>query len=315
VNLPGIPSTDRPAPPARALRRLATRVSTTRSRSRALPGDSPGRAGSPDPARAGGPGPPAGPPAVPVNHLRPSVRPAPLLRWKNPGQSPGGAFAPSAIPNARLRTHEIPDRSDSWDAVSSFSLSYDGYAYWDDVSELATRSIRNWTRHHTLPATVDEVRGCLFYEQRRWHHFGEEPNGRGAHYLWALLDILRVLVAARTAADAVAAPDPAPAKPVTVRRPGPVRSFSEDDAGYLAWAAGHPAGFVVNADRTLSPRSLTLHRASCPTIGRPPSAGRSRTTNHRKVCASDLDALVRWCRDDIGADPGACSHCLPLSFP
>jgi hypothetical protein len=319
VHLPGIPSTDRPATPARALRRLATRVSTTRasvtrSRSRAASGTPP--AGAANSAGAGGPADPApstGPPALPVGHLRPSVRPEPLLRWKNPSLSPGGAFAPCAIPNAQLRVHGIPDRSASWDAISSFSLSYDGYAYWDDVSELATRSIRNWTRHRTLPATVDEVRGCLFYEQRRWHHFGEEPNGRGARYLWALLDSLRQLVATRTAADAEREPAKAMvAKPVTVRRPGPVRSFLEDDAGYLAWTAAHPSGFVVNADRTLSPKSLTLHRASCSCIGRPPAPGQTRTTNHRKVCASDRDTLVRWCREDVGAEPGTCSHCLPV---
>jgi hypothetical protein len=303
VHLPGLPSTDRSAPPVRALKRLATRVSSTRTRPRPAPGDPPGNSG-----------PSAAPPAVSVTHIRPSVRPDPRLRWKNPSHPPAGDFAPCAIPNALLRVHAIPDRSDSWDAISSFSLSYDGYAYWDDVSELATRSIRNWTRHHSLPASIDEVRGCLFYEQRRWHHFGEEPNGRGSYYLWALLDTLRSLVAARTTATAAApTPGPAPLPPVTARRPGPVRSFLEDDSGYLAWATGHPTGFVVNADRTLSPRSLTLHRASCPTIGRPPAAGRSRTTNHRKVCADDLDALVSWCRDDIGADPGPCSHCLPLS--
>ncbi len=44
-------------------------------------------------------------------------------------------------------------------------------------------------------------------------------------------------------------------------------------------------------------------------------AGRSRTANHRKVCADDLDALVAWCRDDIGADPAACSHCHPHPAP
>jgi hypothetical protein len=321
VPLPDLPSTSRvPTPtPTRALRRLAARVAVSRSRPRSAP------AADTDTAEtSASPGRSTGHRSGAFDHLRPPLRPDPVLRWKNPGQPPAGNFAPCAVPNAQLRVHGIPDHSDSWDGISSFCLSYDGYAYWDDVSELATRSIRDWTRHRTLPPSVDEVRGCLFYEQRRWHHFGEEPNGRGANYLWALLDTLRNLVAARTAADKERELDPgtsigtgtAPvttaAKPVSVRRPGPVRSFLEDDAGYLAWAAEHPLGFVVNADRTLSPRSLTLHRASCASIGRPPAAGQSRTTNHRKVCAVDRDALVSWCREDIGADPGSCSHCLPV---
>jgi hypothetical protein len=131
-----------------------------------------------------------------------------VLRWTNPDHAPEGDFTACAVTNAQLRVHGIPDRGDPWEAVSSFSLSYDGYAYWDDVSELATRHVRVWTRDRMLPASIDEVRACLFYEQRRWHHFGEEPNGRGAQYVWALLDTLRSLVAARSAAEPPSAPPP-----------------------------------------------------------------------------------------------------------
>lgn len=248
---------------------------------------------------------------------RPTVRPEPVLRWKDPSRAPDGDFLACAMPNAQLRVHGIPERGDSWDAVSSFSLSYDGYAYWDDVSELATRRIRGWTRHHTLPTSIDEVRACLFYEQRRWHHFGEDPNGRGEQYVWALLDTLRNLVAARgTAARPASAPvamrlDP----PSTVSAPArrAIRSFLDDDPGYLAWVAEHGDGFVVNADRTLSPNSLVLHRAACSCIGGPARSGRARTANHRKVCSSDLEVLVDWCRHDIGNDPGCCHRCRPLS--
>lgn len=283
----------RPAPKS-GLRRLATRVPGNRSRHR---------------SRSSG----AGPPPTDAGASTPDhnpARPDPVLRWKDPSRPPAGDFAPCAVPNGQLRVHAIPDHSDSWDAVSSFSLSYDGYAYWDDVSELATRSIRGWTRSRTLPGSIDELRACLFYEQRRWHHFGEEPNGRGAQYVWALLDGLRTLVVARTVAPAP--PEhPGQPGPVPATAPGPVRSFLDDDAGYLAWASAHARGFVINADRTLSPKSLMLHRATCACIVGPAGSGRSRTANYRKVCASDLSALVDWCRIDIGVDPGWCRHCHP----
>jgi hypothetical protein len=240
----------------------------------------------------------------------PPVRPDPVLRWKDPSRSPDGDFSACAVPNGQLRVHAIPEKGDPWDVVSSFSLSYDGYAYWDDVSELATRHIRDWTRHRALPTSIDEVRACLFYEQRRWHHFGEEPNGRAALYVWALLDALQNLIAARVTADG-----PPPEQPettlISVRtRPG-IRSFLDDDAGYLEWASQHRGGFVVNADRTLSPNSLMLHRATCSCIGGPAGSGRTRTANYRKVCASDVQALVEWCRNDIGTDPACCRHCRP----
>jgi hypothetical protein len=253
-------------------------------------------------------------PETSLTDNRPRPRPDPVLRWKNPGLAPAGDFTACALPNAQLRVHGIPGHGDSWDAVSSFSLSYDGYAYWDDVCELATRSIRNWTRHHTLPPTIDELRGCLFYEQRRWHHFGEDPNGRGEQYVWALLDSLRKLVAARAAEPPPDTAPPAPA--ITVRAtPSSIRSFLDDDAGYLDWARQHGHGFVVNADRTLSPHSLMLHRATCSSIGGPAGDGRTRTANYRKVCGPDADALLDWCRTDIGIDPPSCRHCHPRSAP
>ena len=90
---------------------------------------------------------------------QPPARPDPCCAGRTRTSPRKGDFVACAIPNAQLRVHGIPEHGDSWDAVSSFSLSYDGYAYWDDVSELATRSMRHWTRARTLPATVDEVRG------------------------------------------------------------------------------------------------------------------------------------------------------------
>jgi hypothetical protein len=295
VHLPGMAFDNRPAGPGRSLRRLATRVAANRS----------------------GPSEPA--PAVAVDDSAattvPRVRPDPVLRWKDPSRAPDGDFASCALPNGQLRVHAIPERGDSWDAVSSFSLSYDGYAYWEDVSELATRCVRSWTRDHALPTSIDTIRACLFYEQRRWHHFGEDPNGRAADYVWALLDRLRTLVAARTptAPPTSGTADTVVAYSATRPRPGAIRSFLDDDAGYLAWSSEHGDGFVVNADRTLSPNSLMLHRARCSCIGGPAGTGRTRTANYRKVCGADLDALVRWCRADIGVDPGLCRHCRPRS--
>ncbi len=322
MHIPGMAFENRPTGPGRGLRRLATRVSGTRGRRRE-PAAAPGRTADNDNDNAGAVGAPPG--------QRP-VRPDPVLRWKNPSEPPQGNFTSCAVPNAQLKVHGIPEHGDSWDAVSSFSLSYDGYAYWDDVSELATRSIRVWTRDHALPATIDEVRACLFYEQRRWHHFGEDPNGRGAHYVWALLDTLRSLVAAQTVGtvrtvqplqtvptvhgprptDPLARSGPSGPSGAATRTPAAVRSFLDDDPGYLAWAAEHNDGFVVNADRTLSPNSLMLHCASCSCIGGPAAGGRTRTANYRKVCGSNLDALVDWCRNDIGVEPPRCRHCRPL---
>ena len=141
--------------------------------------------GEPPPARPSGIEPPV-----------PSWR-QPQLRFKDPERSPAGEFG-APIPNAALRSSDIPRHATSWDVVGEFALTYDGYAYWDDLSDLANNTVRFWTRNLTLPQGIDELRGCLFYEQRRWHHRGDEPRGRSSDYVWALVDAIGALVAEAT---------------------------------------------------------------------------------------------------------------------
>ncbi len=69
-----------------------------------------------------------------------------------------------------------------------------------------------------MPGTLDELRGCLFYEQRRWHHFGEDPTGRSALYMWAIVDAIAALVAPfRPTVMPVSDPRPAAAPGAHVR--------------------------------------------------------------------------------------------------
>lgn len=129
---------------------------------------------------------------------RPSLRSTPVLRFTDPTSAPGGAFAANAVLNPALRPAMVPGHDATWEDIEAFALSYDGYAYWTDVAELANRTLQRWTRDRLLPGTLDELRGCLFYEQRRWHHFGQGPQGRAADYLGALLDAIAALVRDQT---------------------------------------------------------------------------------------------------------------------
>jgi hypothetical protein len=141
-------------------------------------------------------------------------RAEPTLRWDDPHHAPAGDFTASAIPNAELDITAVPRRGESWDAVSDFALSYDGYAYWEDLSTLAGRVLQRWTRRRSLPATLDELRGCLFYEQRRWNHFGEEPTGRSAEYMWAMVEAIGAMAAPITPAAPAVSPIPDPRRAV-----------------------------------------------------------------------------------------------------
>jgi hypothetical protein len=136
-------------------------------------------------------------------------RPEPQLTWTDPEHAPDGDFAARAIVNTELDITAVPQRGESWDAVSDFALSYDGYAYWDDLAALAGSVLQRWTRRRSLPDTLDELRGCLFYEQRRWHHFGEEPTGRSAEYMWAMVNAIASLAPPATPTFEPVAPTPA----------------------------------------------------------------------------------------------------------
>jgi hypothetical protein len=48
-----------------------------------------------------------------------------------------------------------------------------------------------WTHDGTLPDDIDTVRTALFFEQRRYRHYGRTPRPREIPYLLALYDICR----------------------------------------------------------------------------------------------------------------------------
>ncbi len=123
-----------------------------------------------------------------------SRRAAPHLRFRRPDAVPDGAFSANAVPNAGLRSVTVPGRDASWEDVEAFALSYDGYAYWSDVAELGRRTLQRWTRERRLPGSLDELRGCLFTEARRWHGLGREPQGRARVYVGALVEAIARVV-------------------------------------------------------------------------------------------------------------------------
>lgn len=123
-------------------------------------------------------------------------RPGPELLFDDPRRIPDGAFVANAIANGCLRVGLVPPEGSPWDAVEEFALTYDGYAYWSGLGELATRALQSWTRYGSLPDDLDELRACLFFEARRWHHFGGDPRGRAASYAADLLAAITTAVAA-----------------------------------------------------------------------------------------------------------------------
>jgi hypothetical protein len=90
-----------------------------------------------------------------------------------------------------------------------------------------------------------------------------------------------------------------------------VREFRDDDAGYLAWVALHPDGFVLNIQRALASSDARSHRASCRTISGQNPRGGPWTGPYIKVCADELPQLERWTQDRVRGSVARCRVCLP----
>jgi superfamily II DNA or RNA helicase len=91
-----------------------------------------------------------------------------------------------------FRAEDVPGPEASWGEIQRFALAFDGYAALGSERCAAVANARN-------PQNLEELRACLFFEQRRWHHFGESPRGADLAYIRSLVDRVRDAVASRGA--------------------------------------------------------------------------------------------------------------------
>jgi len=57
--------------------------------------------------------------------------------------------------------------------------------------EAASDAFARWRRTGDVPRTLEELRACLWYEQRRWRFLGREPDTEGMRYAGALIRAMR----------------------------------------------------------------------------------------------------------------------------
>jgi hypothetical protein len=90
-----------------------------------------------------------------------------------------------------------------------------------------------------------------------------------------------------------------------------VGEYRDDDAGYLAWLAAHPDGYVINIARRYSATDARVHRADCWTISGENPRGGPWTGPYVKVCAQHLAELDQWAIDQVGEPIMRCGTCHP----
>jgi hypothetical protein len=94
------------------------------------------------------------------------------------------------IANNQLRLEDLPSPDADWQTLGNFALTFNGYEVWDSFEKCAE------VANSRQDSTLTELRTCLFFEQRRWRHFGDEPNVEAMEYVHSILEKIRVKVLA-----------------------------------------------------------------------------------------------------------------------
>ncbi len=94
-----------------------------------------------------------------------------------------------------LKAADVPRDTASWHAIWSFALTLNGYEVigQEECGRLANRMNSEFVSNPAAlrALSLTEARACLFFEQRRFHHFGWEPEGAARDYINALLETIR----------------------------------------------------------------------------------------------------------------------------
>ena len=96
-----------------------------------------------------------------------------------------------------LTQADLPPPDADEDEIQAFALTTNGYrglGSFEACAQLAGAALGRWRADGSLPVTLADLRCCLFFEQRRWRHYGYSFNDEALAYTRALIDAMRPLV-------------------------------------------------------------------------------------------------------------------------
>lgn len=88
---------------------------------------------------------------------------------------------------------QVPSEDAGIWEIFEFALTFDGYGRggFNGAAEIANTAQGKWRRDRVLPTDLDDLRTCLFFEQRRWRHFGSPPDAAADTYIRELVGAIR----------------------------------------------------------------------------------------------------------------------------
>jgi len=87
-----------------------------------------------------------------------------------------------------------PPDTEDLSSIWEFAYKYDAYKKLGSsevVAELANARQETFTETGQWNETLNELRTCLFFEQRLWRHFGEDPDGKSLQGIFQLYQKIR----------------------------------------------------------------------------------------------------------------------------
>jgi hypothetical protein len=94
------------------------------------------------------------------------------------------------IHTGELRETDLPSSYGEWSDYARFAVTFAPRDH-EVCRELASDAFARWQRTGELPRTLEELRACLWFEQRRWRFLGREPDTQGMRYVGALIRAMR----------------------------------------------------------------------------------------------------------------------------
>ena len=88
------------------------------------------------------------------------------------------------IPNRELTENHIPNPDSDYQEIQEFALTFNGYDLQNCAEIANSKSAK----------TLTELRASLFFEQRRYRHFGYFPSGKDLNYIINLVTKIRTKI-------------------------------------------------------------------------------------------------------------------------
>ncbi len=91
------------------------------------------------------------------------------------------------IPNNKLTLDMLSGPEATTSEFVEFGHTFNGYEELPDCDEIANKAARRFAEHAAVPESLDALRACLFYEQRRNRHCDSEASEEDLRYYHALI--------------------------------------------------------------------------------------------------------------------------------